>query len=224
MKHFLAIAGILAIAGCAGQGETYKSYFVEAGAPANNSGYGDAVTNNEQVMTGEKSYVINLARRFEKEVPSTVNFAFDSATLDPAAQAILRTQADWIRQFPEVRFRVYGHTDAVGPNAYNKRLGMRRALAVVNYLTGHGIKRSRLEAVVSYGETQPLIVTEGRERRNRRTVTEVTGFVKSNPIVMDGKYAEIIHREYLKSAVPASTLMMLKDSKSGSGGSSGSTQ
>ena len=33
-----------------------------------------------------------------------------------AFSAILRQQASWINQFPEVRFRVYGHTDAVGSN------------------------------------------------------------------------------------------------------------
>ena len=60
--------------------------------------------------------------------------------------------------------------------------------------------------MVSYGETQPLIVTQDRERRNRRTVTEVSGFLKRHPTVLDGKYAQIIYREYVASAVPASTL------------------
>ena len=103
-------------------------------------------------------------------------------------------------------FRVYGHTDAVGSNAYNKSLGMRRARAVVAYLTTQGIGRDRLQAVVSHGETQPLIVTEGRERRNRRTVTEVSGFVGRHPTVLDGKFAEITYRDYVASGQPVSTL------------------
>jgi hypothetical protein len=53
---------------------------------------------------------------------------------------------------------------------------------------------------VSFGETQPLIVTEGRERRNRRTVTEVSGFVQDHPLILNGKYAEVIWREYVASA------------------------
>ena len=69
----------------------------------------------------------------------------------------------------------------------------------MHYLTTRGISRSRLEAVASFGETQPLIVTQGRERRNRRTVTEVSGFVKSHPTVLDGKYAQIIYRDYVAS-------------------------
>ena len=74
------------------------------------------------------------------------------------------------------------------------------------FLSSQGISRNRLEAVASFGETQPLIVTEGRERRNRRTVTEVTGFVQDPPIPLDGKYAEVIHREYVESATRESYL------------------
>ena len=167
---------------------------------------GDAVTNNAQFMTGEKQFRVDLAQRFAEDVPSSVNFAFNSARLDAAARNALKRQAHWIRQFPEVRFSIYGHADAVGSEAYNKRLGLRRAHAVVNYLVRQGISRSRLEALVSHGETQPLIVTQGRERRNRRTVTEVSGFLQTHPIIMDGKYAEVVNREYVKSAAPKTTL------------------
>jgi outer membrane protein OmpA-like peptidoglycan-associated protein len=201
MKHYLAITGLIAAVACtAPDGEVYRSYFGEVGGLADNGTFGQATMSNHLVMTGERSYVFDLANRFSNEVMSTVNFAFDSAALDAGARDTLREQARWIRQFPEVRFRVYGHTDAVGTSAYNKALGMRRAQAVVNFLTSQGISRSRLEAVASFGDTQPLIVTQGRERRNRRTVTEVSGFVQSNPIIMDGRYAEVVYRGYIDSA------------------------
>jgi peptidoglycan-associated lipoprotein len=115
-----------------------------------------------------------------------------------------------------VRFRVYGHTDLVGSDAYNQNLGLRRAQAVVDFLTTQGISRSRLEAMVSFGKRQPLIVTEGRERRNRRTVTEVSGVVEKRPGELDGKYAQIIYREYIASAAPATTLSGLTSARSGS--------
>ena len=135
-----------------------------------------------------------------------VTFAFNSARLDNGARATLREQANWIRQFPEVRFRVYGHTDLVGSSAYNKRLGLARANAAVRYLIAQGISRSRLEAVVSYGETNPAVPTSGRERLNRRAVTQVSGFVQRHPTVMDGKYAQIIYRDYVLSAGSETTL------------------
>lgn len=168
--------------------------------------FGNATMNNMLVQTGQRDYTVSLARRFAEEVDTTVNFAFDSAQLSAQARATLARQASWIRQFPEIRFAVYGHTDLVGSEEYNRRLGLRRAQVVVAYLASQGVDPSRLEALVSYGETQPLIVTEGRERRNRRTVTEVSGFVQSHPSVLNGKYAQIVFREYVASAQSAPTL------------------
>nr|WP_243697869.1 OmpA family protein [Rhodovulum bhavnagarense] len=162
--------------------------------------FGNATMNNTQVMNGDRSAVLNLSRRFAAEVPSTINFAFDSAVLDGQARAVLSRQAEWIRAYPLVKFRVYGHTDMVGSTAYNRALGMRRARAAVDFMVSQGISRNRLEAMVSFGETQPLIVTEGRERRNRRTVTEVSGFLRPVPLVHDGKYAQRVYEEFLQSA------------------------
>ena len=178
----------------------------EAGQELDRGTFGNATMNNVLVMSGERDYALSLAKRFAESVPNTVNFAFNSSVLDESARAVLRRQADFIRQFPEVRFKVYGFTDKVGTNAYNKRLGQRRANATVRYLTSLGISRSRLEAVVSFGETRPVIDTPGPERKNRRAVTEVSGFVKRHPTVLDGKYAQVIYREYVESAVVPRTL------------------
>jgi outer membrane protein OmpA-like peptidoglycan-associated protein len=198
-------SGAIVLTGCAGT-KSFSSFTREAGALIAGGDFGNSTMNNTMVMSGERGYVIDLARRFDADVGSTVTFAFNSSQLDESARIALRKQASWILQYPEVRFRVYGHTDAVGSETYNKRLGLKRARAVVGYLASQGIDRSRLEAVVSYGETQPLIVTEGRERRNRRTVTEVSGFVKRHPSIMDGKYAAVVYREYVNSARPKAGL------------------
>lgn len=198
----LILSAGVAVAGCSRETNMARSFYAEAGSEIETRDFGNATMNNTTVQSGERDYAIDLTRRFAGDVPNTVNFAFNSAVLDEEAKGALRRQADWIRQFPEVRFRVYGHTDLVGSNAYNKKLGLRRAQAVVSYLSSFGISRSRLEAVVSYGETQPVVYTENRERRNRRTVTEVSGFVSNNPLVLNGKYAQIIWRNYVESAEP----------------------
>ncbi len=196
MKRFTIIgAAILGLAAC-----DPASTGGEAGQVLRDGTFGVATANNLGIQTGQISFARALNERFVQEVPTTVNFAFDSAVLDAEARAILDRQADWIRQFPEVRFRVYGHTDLVGSAAYNQRLGQRRAEAVVAYLASRGVSRSRLEAVVSFGETRPVVVTAEPERRNRRTVTEVSGFLQRHPTVLDGQYARIIHREYVASA------------------------
>lgn len=190
----LLLAATLGLTAC-GPGQVFDGNR-EAGSQIDEGGFGDPTTTNALYHTGRLHYAEVLSRRFAEEVPTTINFAFNSATLDPEARAILQRQAAFIRHFPEVRFSVYGHTDLVGSAAYNHQLGLRRARAAVNYLVSLGVERSRLEALVSLGETQPLVATEAEERRNRRTVTEVTGFVQSHPMVLDGRYAQIVYRSY----------------------------
>ncbi len=187
----LASVAVLSLTGC----DRIRNVG-EAGRFLDEGGFGDPTMNNVLVMTGQRSYVEELSTRFANEVPTTINFAFDSSVLTQEARAVLRQQARWILQFPEVRFSVYGHTDLVGSDAYNQALGLRRARTAVNYLVSQGIERSRLEALVSLGETQPLVATQEREPRNRRTVTEVSGFVQSHPTVLDGRYADIVYRAY----------------------------
>jgi peptidoglycan-associated lipoprotein len=216
-KLLLITASVLALANCSRETNIARSFYAEAGSEIETRDYGNSTAQNLALQTGQRDYAIDLTRRFGADVPATVNFAFNSATLDGDAQAALMRQADWIRQFPEVRFRVYGHTDLVGSNSYNKALGLRRAKAVVAFLSSQGISRSRLEAVASFGETQPLVFVQAPERKNRRTVTEVSGFVKNNPLVLNGKYAEIIWRDYVQSAVPPHIATEVKSSSTGGG-------
>lgn len=194
------------LAGCAPD-PTQSTFFGEAGAASNDGGFGNATANNILIQTGQLSYAVSLSNRFAETVPTTINFAFNSAELDATARGVLDQQANFIRQFPEVRFAVYGHTDLVGSNGYNYQLGLRRAQAAVGYLVSRGVGASRLKALVSQGETQPLIATQQPERANRRTVTDVTGFVESHPGELNGKYAQIIFRDYVASAgVVAATI------------------
>lgn len=203
MKYMITTAiAAASLAACSSTDPTFSSFYSEAGAQIDSGDFGESTMNNRLLQSGQQDYTVNLARRFASDVNSTVNFAFNSTVLDADARNTLSKQADWIRQFPEVRFKVYGHTDLVGSQGYNRSLGLRRAQAVVSFLSTQGISRNRLEAVSSFGETQPLVVTEGRERRNRRTVTEVSGFVESHPLLLNGKYAQVIFREYIGSAVP----------------------
>jgi outer membrane protein OmpA-like peptidoglycan-associated protein len=197
IRSLMLTAAVLALGAC---DPIKRGFYSEAGSEIDTGGFGNATMNNTLIQSGDRDYAVSLTQRFAGDVPNTVTFAFNSAVLDGTAQLALRQQADWIRQFPEVRFRVYGHTDLVGSAGYNKALGLRRAQAVVSYLSTLGISRSRLEAVVSFGETQPLVYTQSPEQRNRRTVTEVSGFVKSHPSVLNGKYAEVVFREYVESA------------------------
>jgi len=201
IKTFLVGASVLALTACSDN----SSFNSQAGAFIDEGGFGNPTMNNTLIQSGDKQFLANLNQKFTAEVPTMVTFEFDHSNLDEDAKAILREQANWIRQFPEISFSVYGYTDAVGTDDYNKALGRRRANTVVNYLVSQGVSRSRLKALVSYGETHLAVATQDRERRNRRSVTEVSGVVKNHPMVLNGKYAEVIWREYVRSAGPLPT-------------------
>ncbi|MEM8848426.1 MAG: OmpA family protein [Pseudomonadota bacterium] len=171
-------------------------FYRPAGSTIDEGAFGDPTMQNMLVLNGSAA-ASHLGARFAAAVPTTINFAFNSDHLDRTARGVLDQQADFMRQFPEVRFSVFGHTDLVGSPAYNEDLGRRRARAAVNYLTGRGVDLSRLDVLVSFGEQRPLIPTQTRERANRRTVTAVEGFVPGHPMVLDGKYAQIVYRTYV---------------------------
>jgi len=75
------------------------SFDREAGADIDEGGFGNPTMTNTLISTGELAAVEGIARRFEDEVNSSVNFAFNSAALDGASKQVLMRQASWIRQF-----------------------------------------------------------------------------------------------------------------------------
>lgn len=196
MIRYPLLASALLLAACSGG---------EVGSNVDEGSFGTPTMVNTLAMQGEYEAAALLGTRFTTEVPDTVTFAFNSDVLTPQAQAILTRQAQWIRKFPEVKFSVFGHTDLVGTEAYNKGLGQRRAMAAVNFLVSQGVSRGRLQGLVSYGETRPVVATPSPEQRNRRAVTSVAGFTRGHVGLLNGKYAAIVMREYVNSAVPIST-------------------
>ena len=103
--------GLTALSACTG-----TQYNRPAGSEIDEGAFGDSTMQNMLVMNGEAPALSHLGTRFAAEVPTTINFAFNSSALDATARAVLDQQAAFIRTFPEVRFSVYGHTDKVGSN------------------------------------------------------------------------------------------------------------
>lgn len=170
------------------------------GSLNNQGAFGHSYVDNQsaQIAYGSEQRLKNLGTAFSNQVPTMVNFAFNQSALDPEARRVLGLQADWIKRHPNVRFSVHGHTDQVGSNRYNNALGLRRARNSVNYLVSLGVNRSQLRALVSRGETQPLVASGGPERLNRRAVTGVSGFLQGyRGAGMDGKRAVIVYNEYV---------------------------
>jgi len=98
-----------------------------------------------------------------------VHFDFDKATLRPEAKAILNEAAALLGKHDSVVVEIAGHTDSKGSEEYNQGLSERRANAVRDYLTGKGVRASRLSAR-GYGENRPVASNDTDEGRaeNRR--------------------------------------------------------
>ena len=99
----------------------------------------------------------------------TVLFGFDRYDVRSEAYPLLDEAVSILKQNPEMKVEIQGHTDSMGSAAYNQGLSEKRAKAIMDYLASHGIASYRLSAK-GYGETQPIASNETEEGRaqNRR--------------------------------------------------------
>ena len=95
-----------------------------------------------------------------------INFAFNSAVLPDSAHAMIDVVAQVMKESPDIKVRVEGHTDAIGSADYNVSLSERRALSVGEYLVKVGIDPSRL-ILIGKGMAEPL-TSNGYDPANRR--------------------------------------------------------
>jgi outer membrane protein OmpA-like peptidoglycan-associated protein/tetratricopeptide (TPR) repeat protein len=97
-------------------------------------------------------------------------FEFGKATFTSESYEELNKMVSFMEANPGVNVEIAGHTDNIGSNAVNKKLSQLRANKVVEYLTGKGIDRRRLNAV-GYGEERPIVSNDdevmGREINRR---------------------------------------------------------
>jgi len=99
-----------------------------------------------------------------------IGFDFNSARIRPESRAVL-DRIGAVMTAPEAataRFRIVGHTDAVGGDAANRALSQRRADAVAEYLADqHGVRRDRLDTA-GMGAREPLLPKKPKAAENRR--------------------------------------------------------
>ncbi len=76
-----------------GGGDTYYANFSEAGG-INDVGFGNATMNNTLVQSGERDFVLNLAKRFAEEVDSTVTRTSSPYDVVQAFEGLADTAGD----------------------------------------------------------------------------------------------------------------------------------
>ena len=107
---------------------------------------------------------------------NVINFASNSATIDPSSRSILDSLATVALRCDRYAIEVAGHTDNAGEREMNMQLSQRRADAVANYLATQGVDRARLLAR-GYGPDRPRVGNEttAGQAQNRRIEFYVSG-------------------------------------------------
>jgi OOP family OmpA-OmpF porin len=126
---------------------------------------------------------VNLEKLFTKDEASVIkegeniiirlygiNFPSGKSTILPESFGLLSKVQKAIRDFPDRKIIIEGHTDSMGDETYNMQLSLARAKAVTAYLIANmGIGEDRITAT-GYGESRPIASNDTKEGRqqNRR--------------------------------------------------------
>lgn len=106
------------------------------------------------------------------------NIFFDTgkSTLRPESNAELDRLVQLMKDVPNLKIEISGHTDNTGSASLNATLSQDRAQAVVDYLKAKGVTATRMTAM-GYGSNRPVAsndTSDGRQQ-NRRTEFEIKG-------------------------------------------------
>jgi peptidoglycan-associated lipoprotein len=131
--------------------------------------------NSPVAQPGAQAAIPGSERDFMVNVGDRIYFLADQSTLTPEAQEVLRRQAAWLRQYPQVTIQVEGHADERGTREYNIALSARRATATREFLVAQGLQANRL-STIAYGKERPVALCDAEScwSQNRRAVTVIT--------------------------------------------------
>ena len=129
-------------------------------------------------VTESEEYVLQfpLASITAPVLIENIFYDFDKATLRPESTAALDKLVTLLNENANVTIELSAHCDYKGSAEYNKGLAQRRAEAVVEYLTAHGIPEDRLKPV-GYGKEKPKTI--------RRKLTEKYPFLKEGDVLTE---------------------------------------
>ena len=140
---------------------------------------GGYVFQNQNVkIQGTSENELTLTRTIElrklsvgvSSILRNIYFDYDRASFQTESYSELNKLESMLRQNPQVKVEISGHTDNYGHWQYNRNLSQKRAEAVKDYLTKKGIDSRRIKAV-GYGESKPLATNDdedqGRELNRR---------------------------------------------------------
>jgi len=104
---------------------------------------------------------------------AVVLFDFDSAKIKSEAHPMLDEAVAILKKNPAIKVEVDGHTDNMGPAAYNMKLSERRANAVMKYFVDKGVAAGRL-TMKGFGLTKPAAANDTKAGRAKNRRVELT--------------------------------------------------
>ncbi|MGD9200059.1 MAG: OmpA family protein, partial [Chitinispirillia bacterium] len=119
----------------------------------------------------EKADITPIAREIKRGlvILRGVNFESGKDVLTDNSYVILDQVYASLTEWPEIKIEIRGHTDSVGSERSNRRLSLKRAERVREYLISKGISPQRLTPI-GKGELEPIADNNTIEGRaiNRR--------------------------------------------------------
>lgn len=122
-----------------------------------------------------------VVARDKLELKEKVYFAWDQAKIEEASFPVLDQVVQALKDNKGFQVQVEGHADSSGADDHNQTLSEKRAEAVVDYITAHGVPRERI-ASKGFSSSVPTDnngTVAGRE--NNRRVEFVVRFNILNP-------------------------------------------
>jgi OOP family OmpA-OmpF porin len=104
---------------------------------------------------------------------AVVLFDFDSAEIKSDAHPMLNEAVGILKKNPAIKVEIDGHTDNVGPAAYNMKLSERRANSIMEYFVDNGVEAERL-TIKGFGLTKPAVSNDTKEGRAKNRRVELT--------------------------------------------------
>jgi OOP family OmpA-OmpF porin len=104
---------------------------------------------------------------------AVVMYDFNSATIKSEAYPMLDEAVLILKENPEMKVEIDGHTDNKGSAAYNMTLSERRAKSVKKYFVDKGVEAERL-TTKGFGLTKPAASNDTKEGRAKNRRVELT--------------------------------------------------
>lgn len=144
----------------------------------------------DAALPGDKFMVLTedvdpakLSERFANVTPETaprviVFFDFDRSNVKSEFRKKLTVFAEFMALNPQLKFRVEGHTDHMGPDLYNDYLSQNRAEMVVKFMETKSIGRERLgpQGKSEHHPLAPNSLNDGRDNPDGRALNRRVEF------------------------------------------------